>query len=438
MKTNFEFPFAPLVRVLLGSSIWQMQKCEDLAKKISDYYFTKNTDEDYIINTFVQIALAIDSIRNKYVGLNKEGDRVNFFINLIGEHVAYKLSGFNHTEKKLNILASRYKDDEADFIGVKLRTLHHHVSNTNNLLDYYESIAKSLSPAIESFQKETQLKPATAQVFSELLELRKYGVKTSAFQEGVLAKPGNFWIFSPTGYTYRELAPEFTKQWQVRKRLELMDKNCLAEIAISSAREHKRANDFYINGIVTGFSVETSAAFSLNFDGELSGYSCAGVNNLRSSFERRGQAELYELIRANAIFRLYDLIVPIVIHKKYELPSFPQSKKFLGFLPTSANFDPKIYLQRIRTIFDKRIEIRDGLQEEVNSAMVNSPAINRRDHDVICHIRNLPQGYRASAKAIKLAKDILNYELKEGETFVSQHFGKDLDRSKIHLAITKH
>ncbi|MEI6528953.1 MAG: hypothetical protein WCN88_00920 [Candidatus Falkowbacteria bacterium] len=438
MRGNFEFPFAPLVRTLLGADIWLMQKCEDLAKKISDYYFTKKTDEDYLIDTFVKIALAIDSIRNKHIGLNKELDRVNFFVNLIGEHLAYKLSGYKHTEKKLNTLAAKYGDNQADFIGVKLRTLHQHIFNTNNLLDYYESIANNLVPAIESFQKEAVLKPATAQVFTELLELRKYGVKTSAFQEGILAKPGNFWIFSPNDYAYRELAPEFSKQWQVRKRLELMDKNCLAGITISTQRELLKVKDLYTNGVMTSFTVDTSAAFSLKFDGELSGFNTAGVCDLRSSFERRGQSDLYELLKANATFRLYDLIVPIIIHKKYELPSFPESRKFLGLFSTSGNFDPKLYLQRIRTIFDKRLEIRDELQVEINSAMLNSPAINRREHDVICHIRTLPKGYRASAKAIKLAKEILNYDLKEGETFVSQHFGKDIDRSKLHLAISKH
>ncbi len=436
MKENFEFPFTPAVRYLLAASIWQMNKCQELAKKIADYYFT-NDDEDYIIETFIKIALAIEMIREKYIGHNKEIDRVNFFVNLIGEHAGAKLSCTRRTERRLNNLASVHGIENADFLGAKIKNLHDHIFNTNNLLDYYEKMAKPLNRAIESFNKERELKPATAQVFAELLELRKYGVKTSAFQEGVLAEPGHFWILSPTGYAYRELDQKMANNWQVRKRIELMEKNCLAGINVTAERELTKGSDISYGGFLTGFSVNSFAAFSLKFDGELSGFTSTGEYDLKNTFALRGQSELYELLKANATFRLYDLIVPLIIHQKYELPPFPQSKKFLGLFPSAINFDPKLYLRRIRTIFDKRREITEGLDAEVKAAIINRPNMTKRDHDVICHIRTLPEGYRASEKARRLAKEILNYDLKEGETFVSQHYGKN-ENNPLPLAKSKH
>jgi len=223
----------------------------------------------------------------------------------------------------------------------------------------------------------------------------------------------------------------------VRKRVELMEKNCLAGVNITAERELTKASDIGYGGLVTGLSVNSYAAFSLNFSGELSGFTSSGETNLRHAFAQRGQSELYELLKANATFRLYDLIVPLIIHQKYELPAFPQRKKFLGLLSPAINFDPKLYLRRIRTIFDKRLEITEGLEAEINAAIIGRPTLTKRDHDVICHIRTLPEGYRASEKAKRLAKEVLNYDLKEGETFVSQHFS-DNKKSPLPLAKTKH
>lgn len=435
MKEKFEFPFTPAVRYLLAASIWQMQKCQELAKKISDYYF-RSDDDDYIINIFINIALAIDTIREKFIGHNKEIDRVNFFINLIGEHASAKLTGNKRTELKLNTLAAKYETGSTNFIGMKIKNLHGTVHNTNNLLDYYEGISKSLVPSINAFGKERELKPATEQVFSELLSLRTYGVKTSAFQEGILAESGHFWIFSPTGLIYRDLDEEMSNNWQFRKRIELMEKNCLANVVIAPERELAQTGKVSFGGSVTGFTLNSNAAFSINFDGELSSFASIGETNLKEAFAKRGQTELYELLKANATFRLYDLIVPLIIHKKYELPNFPQSKKLLRLFNSPATFDPKLYLRRIRTIFDKRREITDGLEAEISSALINRPTLTKRDHDIICHIRTLPEGYRASQKARRLAKEILNYDLKEGETFVSQHHSKQ--NNPIPVAKSKH
>ncbi len=437
------FVYLNLVKQLLTSKSWDNAQCEILSEKIFKTYFLGQSDDELIIKNFINVILAIDDIRNKHIGWNKEIHRTNLFVGIIAEYVATLLSGNERTEKRIAAEIAKFGPN-INFVGMKLTVLLTNVRNINKLLSYYEN--NTIVKNVELFNEKFNLQEkSTNDVMSELLELRQYGVKSSAFKDGIISAPNDYWIYLPADYSYTELySSEFN--WQMKRKTQILNKNKVAMVVINKSRIISTSpipNNLIDNDQAPTFlgGIDCKAAFTVNVDGELSNLAGISSVNLRSSFERLNRIELYEMIRANAIFRLYDLVVPTIVHKKYNIPSFPTNNWLSGIIPRFSKFNPKLYLQRIRVLFDNLNEIKRELESEYDTSVKDNPIhVLKREHDVICHVRRLPEGYQASQKARDLAKQILNYELKSGETFVCNHTrnkgGQKAD--SLPIAVLKH
>ena len=392
-----------------------------------------------IISNFLSVALVVDSIRNQYIGRDKKSNQTNFLMASISEYVAIRLAECTQAETLIRGMANKFEASAKDYIRVKLELLEAKVSGINGLINYYTSIGKNLLPSIELFNKERELKPMVNQVFSELMDLRKYGVKTSAFQEGVLASPSDYWIFSDPAYIL-ELTPEAKDSWQVRKHFEISEQNIIAKVHINSEKTLIRGRNLMLGNSSIGYSMESKATFSMNFAGEIADDTGHIGLSLRTVFVRRGHGELYELLKANTTFRLFDLVTPLTVQKKYEIPAFPGPRRMFGLVPLSSVLDPKLFLRRIRVLFDNRKEIKEELEIEIDESLNSRVSLLRREYGVICHIRKLPEGYKASEKARLAAKQLLNYNLKNGETFVCNYTKNKggLKSDVLPLAVTKH
>lgn len=441
-----KFIFEILVRNIVFGREWLFQSNEDLAEKISITYFI-GKDEDEIIDNYIFVASEISRIRDRIAGRDREIGKVNLFVSLVCEHAAYLIAGNERIEKKLIALTAKELEISGNsYSAIKLKNLMYKVQHANTLLNYFENNYSRLTKSIDVFNDEYLSKGQTTnEVFSELLNLRKYGVKSSAFKEGIVSAPNDYWIYNPADFLLAEYDNTCREiEWQSKKMAAQSAKKRIASITVNDSKSIELSPIPYktVNGIEThAISIHCMADFALDYNGELCIPHTHIEKNLRSLFEVRGHLELYELIRANAIFRLYDLIVPAFVNQKYSVPRFSEPNLVQRLIGSTANFNPMLYLKRVRTLFDKLSEIKEGLEREVNESLISKPSqALKREADIICHIRKLPEGYKASEKARTLAKEVLNYELKVGETFVCNHLRNKggVKSDELHLAVKKH
>jgi hypothetical protein len=311
---------------------------------------------------------------------------------------------------------------------------------------YYDNIYSDISGNIEIFnQKLGREIDSVNHVFTELIEMRKYGIKSAAFKENIISEPSDYWIYHSSDiFTSMYDNSKRTTEWQILKKDEMLAQKNLASVSICNKRnlELSRIKTTLDNGEET-FLVGTNskAGFSLNFSGELSIMNSVANMDLRQAFNNGGKSDLYEMVRANAIFRLYDLIVPVYVEKAYSVPRFPEKGLVETLFSKNTKFDPMLYLSRIRILFNNLANINKELEIEYEDSVNTRPShVLKREHDVVYHIRKLGNGYQPSERARNLAKEIMNYDLKEGETFVCGHTrGKGGVKSdQLHLAIKKH
>ncbi|MCA9332848.1 hypothetical protein KDA00_03160 [Candidatus Saccharibacteria bacterium] len=179
-------------------------------------------------------------------------------------------------------------------------------------------------------------------------------------------------------------------------------------------------------GLITNTD-DLSCNISIGIQGEL--VTCGGSNPLRPFFKRLGMLGEYEQLRSELLSIYFDLVTPVYVQGiiKQELSDIRSS---------NPNFDGlrTLVLARTRIIKILKDDIEEILEKEHDVPRGYSGGIVR--HDVIQHIRALPEGYRASPAARKACLDDLGIVLAdEGETYVRPHKRGNLEnRGKGHKA----
>ncbi len=286
----------------------------------------------------------------------------------------------------------------------------------NALLERVGISLKALGPSVADVSDE---------VAAELAEMRRYGVKPSFFQDGMMHRPNEAWVIMPP--------PNF------------VEKSLLALTALSLRSElsdlEPKAQIMPDGMEASIFPMRAMLVMTINRDGHLSqgtnGY--AGISTqeiLRSA----GQEEWYETLRLMQLMRLYDLVVPI--ESVATLPTWPQQSPgriLSGLVKKVAklNLTPDLILPRLKLLQNSHL-LHEQLEREVDLAIddTRERALMHR-HDVVDHIRHLPVGKSPTPAARERAREALGIELTDHETYVRPHKRGAGDEIKSHRAVRR-
>ncbi len=376
-------------------------------------------DKERLLQTFSDIVREICRLKNAQYGIDRKVRITAVFIGIISEKTGSLLL---ECPRGLEFLAVRAQQlGRADFIGGYLNTLWSEMKGVIGVIEYFEQLALP-DPILDSFEK-SRLQTVSKHTFDELCTLRKYGIKPCAFAEGTVAQKGHYWLYAPSDIEHSLFNEEENIKPLIKDIMtlhgQLLQENSIAAIHIGSERKLRVKTKLFDEEEYDitnphAMSYNSLGTFSIGYDGEL----YHRLASLKEIFAKRGKSTLYELVKNHAIFRLYDLIVPLTIQRK--APSFPVPRNILVFTQ-KTDYDPTLYLQRVRVMEENLSQLEGEAEKEFVEALnKHTPTTHQLpEQNVVYHIRKLPSGYKASEKAKQLATTIMKYQLQPGETFVS-------------------
>jgi hypothetical protein len=173
-------------------------------------------------------------------------------------------------------------------------------------------------------------------------------------------------------------------------------------------------------------SFDSYGLWTVDSKGELDLSFGMEIAPIRRFYEDAGKGHFYQMIRLGLAIKLFELMVPLEILKKV-----PGAGIVASVRDIVAKMVPK--LSPIRDLFTPRFRVLEdqnavlqAMEEELERADQETARRNLRKHEVINHIRRLPQGHHPSPQARHLAMEELGVELAENETYVRKHVrGKD-------------
>ena len=264
---------------------------------------------------------------------------------------------------------------------------------------------------------------AAHELAARIMELRKYGVKTSFFEDGLLHGPGEAWVFSDFGLI-RKTDP-IAVAGMVRGQIAMVALAQKATISggVPDLQRIQFASTLHpgLGGGVTDFGFDGRIGATIDSKGELDASIGFGLLMLRDEFKRTGKEVVYEVLRLMHLLHLHDLVTPVTtVAKVPELPTGPVLGGLGGFLQRKLRelpIIPDFLVPRIRRLEDP--DLVQELEREIEQAEEATKRTLRR-HTVEWHARQLPKGHHPSARAKALAQKE-GYALEEGETFVQTH-----------------
>lgn len=279
----------------------------------------------------------------------------------------------------------------------------------------------------------------TRDLIGELLRLRKYGIKPCYFEDGLFHQRGQAWAFMDFGEIRNLMSP--SRNW--------FQHDPLAFIGLARVENLKRigmetvsirSGEGKMNVLTPTF--DGNCYMTLDSRGELDLSHGCGFLPVRGFFEERGNIFAYECLRLVQVMRLYDLVVPLETVK-----SMPETetrgmigklKMIAGILKHKKPFWDLV-LPRLHALEDEG-KITSQIEKEIEEAERETAARSSRElhkHEVICHVRKLPNGKHATDLARERAATS-GITLQDGETFVKTHTrgkieGPELPhRAKVH------
>lgn len=375
-----------------------------------------------MIPFFLNICFTIDKVKRETIGQTSPTDISNSVQTVIGHEIlkqtSWTESDLRWLEQVTNVFTAQ-NDFLTSWGKAKLWTLKNameHVFSTREFVNQSYildgSSIEDLELAYES--NETHIK----ETMERLVELRKYGVKSSFTQNGFVQNSSQAWVM----WDYRD----FEGHLGISRR-----KNLIASVALaqqSSQIKSLKLEEVKKEGIDyagVGVTFPVSFLWMLGVDGELE-VSSTGLNTLpvREVFEQADKRLLYQVIRMKLMYHLYDLVVPV--EKLATLPQIPHLKqgalakiqRALGFLKKDPVVD--MVLPRV-LLLEKRAELFESAERELQQSAEETQKRSVRQHDVVDFIRPLPKGHKPSAMARKRAFEAFGIELKDNETFVRSH-----------------
>ncbi|MBI4252611.1 hypothetical protein HY623_00295 [Candidatus Uhrbacteria bacterium] len=288
----------------------------------------------------------------------------------------------------------------------------------NRIGDYVKvrSYAEQLRGKLaEHHESLSTLQPELQQMSGEFMEqirsLRKYGIKSSYYQDGFLHADADAWVITDIN--------DIISGSQSRRGI-------VALISLSNREDLVKAGelryDLKTDAVSRRYesSYPAGAPFFLKWDGEL--YDNAPDRHLSAQeiFQRVGAEIEYEIVRASFLARIHDLVVPLELTRTLppidDLGQAFSQRSGEGRDPEDiATVIRKIFLPRIRLHADDRVRklLDDDVAQRSHSV---------REHDVTAFTRELPVGCHPSPQAVALAREY-NFILdpQGNRTFVRPH-----------------
>jgi len=286
---------------------------------------------------------------------------------------------------------------------------------------------------LELFDSEMPVSTTTRDLMGEIKSLRKYGVKPSLFQDGMLHASDQAWVLNnPSDFRFDRAYNVIPAETEAL--ILLADRSSVRSLKPEEVRQN-------LHGTPSpAYRMNLRATVRITLDGEGELY-CIGSNNLlsvRDVFEDRGAGREYELLRLSQVLRLYDLVVPIKTVSR--LPGLPQQPEGLVGRVKSLFTNPEdelldLVLPRVKRVENRPEELQNELKQEVEKAAEETEKRRaKREHEVVGHIRQLPDDHSPSQEARERAREELGVELSDNETYVRRHSRGEGDPVKGHEA----
>lgn len=418
------FTFKVQVQMLVRSANYSHDTLKRLARGIYERY-VKHTDFGRALQSYMDVCYTIDGIKASTTGKAATTNRSNLLMQAVAAYFATEMdkSENNMATLKSTMNLSASGTGVQTWFYAKLASLEHFIQEVERA----ERLASQLFvlPKFGEWAKDfveehaAQAAKDAADMIRELTVLRKYGVKNSFFQDGMLHDPAQAWVFMDF-HELRQLIDGWSDFMpQQFAFIGLSDKESLGHIGAKAIV--REVGDSKSVGAEISFPAHVFMA--LDTEGEMDASYGLGLMPVRQFFERRNNVALYEYLRFAQALRLYDLVVPITTVEKMPRPPIEGGllNKIRNVLKKKHLLNPELFVPRLRSLDNVDLLLRE-LETEIERADADTSKRSREisRHEVIWHIRRLPQGKKPTPEARKRAEEH-GIVLAENETYVRPH-----------------
>ncbi len=426
-----DFPFKTEVARLVRRGNPEAAEVDALAERIYGHCL-RGKPVRLALPLFLAIAFKIDEVKAHAIGV-KAGTRTeNALMQLVAEHYALETPVSLADVKLVEDETEKLRTDAGSWLYPKAKILGALLTSKLNTVELARNF-RFRGPAWLTGKMEESIgkvagsfKETSFSMMQELANLRRYGVKTSFFQDGMFHQQSDAWFFMDfTGLGSQAFSVSASKI--TTKPLAFV--SLASRASITGMRPRMVKHDFgqaKMKSIDFGF--DPQLIWTIDDQGELFNSPSFGVLSVRKLFAGEGREEFYEIMRFAQVLRLYDLVVPIQVVRT--MPVLPRLKGGLvrgivtGFIKgREMPFTPAIVVPRLRAL-DNPQHLVEELEREIEQADEETVRRSReaiRRHEVVAHIRRLPEGHHPSGEARRVAREELGIELADNETYVRKH-----------------
>ncbi len=391
-----------------------------VAKAIYDTHLKHIRPFRAMIPFFLNVCYTVDKIKIETIGHDAPTDVSNKAQMAIGHQLIMDTEWDSRDIEWLNETYSLFEstsDHMSRWGATKLLLMMNamqHIESTRHLAVQRAPLTDDQLRLVESEYESTE--SHIQEVMERLMELRRYGVKSSFTKQGFVPNANNAWVM----WDFRDFGQPFG----------ISQKGLIAEVALATeasqiktlalepmSKEHTDSH---------GYTLPFPAAFLWTMTERAEFDIALGLGSLpvREIFRRANGDVLYQAVRLQLVNHLYDLVVPVA--KLATLPTAPtlkagplaKLKTALGLVERSPVVN--LMLPRLRLLED-RLGVVQALEREIVDGAEETIRRAKRRHDVEDFIRPLPKGHRPSALARERAFKAFGIELADNETYVKAH-----------------
>ncbi|MDB5266891.1 MAG: hypothetical protein JWN89_706 [Parcubacteria group bacterium] len=422
MRT-FTFDSDPTVRVEIVRALknpGDMNLACRVAQRISDRYLKGHPLKEAVA-LFGVMCIGIDDVKCKSLGHSGSTSVSNHIMKLVATY--YVRSLLMVTQADLDLVEGMKNSPEfteLSWMQIKFGVFH------RVLLDYWRALdfAMKLSlpdeiRSITTSQVVDEMRNQSLALLEGIVGLRKYGLKSCYFEDGMCHAPGDVWVFTnPNDYRIignlpsRYLGNDILGVVNLAKKDAVINAGSLTPIQTT------------FEGMTVGVSNPFLANFMWSINGRGDVHAQIGNSELpvREIFERLGkEAEFATLLFANSL-RLYDLLVPVEVVAT--MPTTPRLDAGLsGLVDRIRNGKVQIVdlmVPRLRTL-DQYAHLELLAEKEFEEAVADTNHRAVRKHEVEAFVRRLPKGRHPTKAARDLAWKEQGIVLSDSETYVRKH-----------------
>ena len=434
------FAFKVNVQMLVRSTAYQPGSLQKLAQNIFDHYMKGKTFE-VALQTYIDLCWTIDIVKVATIGVSAPINRSNTLmqaIAMIFAREAYLDYGQLGSIKEL-VKSAEDSSGLTSWFLPKLSTLRDNVTRAQQAdwLAATLSVDPRFGDGALTLVQESAAEAGrqATEMIHELAVLRKYGVKSSFFQDGMLHDPLYAWVFMD----FHDIGLFFSDWGEFRTSSSLAvaglaERSSLTKIGVEP--KESRQGMSWVRGVRLSFDAQ--AIMTIDSEGELDVSFGLELMPMRKFFVHRENEALYEFLRYAHALRLYDLVVPLVTVEKMPQPAVPKGtmERLKNLFSRKHLINPDLIVPRLRTLENVDDLVRE-LEIEVEQADKETAERAKRElvrHDVVYHVRRLPKGKHPTMEARERAAEY-GIVLAENETFVRPHErGKGELQGRVHRA----